>query len=174
MTVSSFTTLTLTPTPIVTFNIRTPSRTLDAIRESREFLIHILSATESGARVSHVFTQGNNPSATTSVFTSPEFGVATYGRKGEAQLPLLAADGVIKVLRCRLHTAEGLEQFGGLVPVGDHVLVLANVVGIVEPPRRADSAEGEEKGLSYLDRAYRYPGSVIDHVRGQEDDNLDE
>ncbi|KJZ77700.1 hypothetical protein HIM_02877 [Hirsutella minnesotensis 3608] len=36
MTMSSFTSLTLTPTPLITFNVATPSRTLDAIASSRE------------------------------------------------------------------------------------------------------------------------------------------
>jgi flavin reductase (DIM6/NTAB) family NADH-FMN oxidoreductase RutF len=164
MTVSSFTTLTLTPTPIITFNIRRPSRTLDAIRESRQFLIHILSATESGAKVAHSFTQGNAGD----VFASQKFAVWNVG--SGCPLPLLSAPGVTKVLRCTLRN-EGPGQ--GLIEVGDHVLVLADVQSIIEPPPSQDKAMLEQRGLSYLDRAYREVGEVIEHVDRKEDDALE-
>src|SRR2546421_1775470 len=59
VTLSSFMILTLTPHPIVTFNIRRPSSTLRAILQSRTFLVHMLAATPSGAKVADTFTKGN-------------------------------------------------------------------------------------------------------------------
>ena len=165
MTVSSFTTLTLTPAPIVTFNIRRPSRTLDAIRESRQFLIHILSATDAGAAVAHNFTQGNSGD----VFAGQKFAVWNCGSK--CPLPLLASPGVMKVLRCKLR--EGNPE-DGLVEVGDHVLVLADVESIIEPPPTKHRAALEDRGLSYLDRAYREVGEVIEVVDPKEDENLEQ
>lgn len=164
MTVSSFTTLTLTPTPIVTFNIRKPSRTLDAIRESRQFLIHILSATKSGATVAHNFTKGN----TADVFANQKFAVWNVG--SGCPLPLLSAPGVTKVLRCKLRD-EGPGE--GLIEIGDHVLVLADVESIIEPPPSKDAASLEDRGLSYLDRAYREAGEIIEVVDTAEDEDLD-
>lgn len=164
MTVSSFTTLTLTPSPIITFNIRKPSRTLDAIRESRQFLIHILSATDSGASVAHNFTKGNSAD----VFAGQEFAVWNVGSK--CPLPLLSAPGVTNVLRCKLRD-EG--QGAGLIEVGDHVLVLADVESIIEPPPSKDASSLEDRGLSYLDRAYREVGEIIDVVNMGEDEEQD-
>lgn len=58
--VSSFNTVTLNP-PTVSFNIRSPSRTLDAIRaDDGRFRIHFLSGEASSAQIAHSFTQGNN------------------------------------------------------------------------------------------------------------------
>lgn len=164
MTVSSFTTLTLTPTPIVTFNIRRPSRTLSAIRESRQFLVHILSATEEGAQTAHGFTKGNQGD----VFKGVNYAVWNAG--SVCPLPLLSSPGVTKVLRCKLRN----EAPGGLVEVGDHVLVLADVESIIEPPPTKHRAALEDRGLSYLDRAYRTVGECIEVVDGMEEERLEE
>jgi len=156
MTVSSFTTLTLTPSPIITFNIRKPSQTLTAISKSKQFLIHILSATESGARVADAFTKGNRIGS--DVFLNSAFAVLKRRANGINQSldpPLLAAEGIMKALRCEL-----LED-KGLIEVGDHVLVLGKVLGIIEPSTKHES-HSCERGLCYLDRAYRKAGSVIE------------
>ncbi|KFY72430.1 hypothetical protein V499_07437 [Pseudogymnoascus sp. VKM F-103] len=164
MTVSSFSTVTLTPTPIISFNIRRPSRTLDAIRQSRQFLIHVLSATEAGANVAHGFTKGNS----TDVFAKQQFAVWNVGSK--YPLPLLSSPGVTKVLRCKLRdVGEG----AGLIEVGDHVLVLADVESIIEPPPTKDAATLEDRGLSYLDRAYREVGKVIQVLDPAESEELE-
>lgn len=62
MTVSSFSSVTLDPKPTITFSITKPSRTYDAIANSRRFNIHVLRDDENGARLAHHFTQGNAPS----------------------------------------------------------------------------------------------------------------
>jgi flavin reductase (DIM6/NTAB) family NADH-FMN oxidoreductase RutF len=151
MTISSFTTLTLTPVPIVTFNIRRPSQTLDAVRASGKFCVHILSANKEGASVANVFTKGNGRNGPGDIWKSKEFVV--FKGKTLEDPPLLRAKGITKVLRCEI-----LEE-NGLVEVGDHMLVLAKVVGILQP----DPVQGEvmEKGLGYLDREYRAVGEVI-------------
>lgn len=59
MTMSSLTSLTLSPTPVISFNIATPSRTLDAVAASRRFNIHVLADDAGGARVADWFTGGN-------------------------------------------------------------------------------------------------------------------
>jgi flavin reductase (DIM6/NTAB) family NADH-FMN oxidoreductase RutF len=69
--------------------------------------------------------------------------------------PLLAAEGVLRVLRCELVEDKGL------VEVGDHVIVLGNVVSIIEPSN-AQSETAEQRGLCYLDRAYREVGNIIE------------
>jgi len=147
MTVSSFTTLTLTPIPIVTFNIRKPSTTLDAIRASGTFFVHILSATVSGARVADAFTKGNGAE----VWRSGEFTVLRRA-KGTMEPPLLAANGITRVLRCKV-----LEEPKGLLDVGDHVLVLGKVLGILVPP----GSEDRDSALCYADREYKQLGDAI-------------
>ncbi|RFU23962.1 hypothetical protein B7463_g12380, partial [Scytalidium lignicola] len=175
MTVSSFTTLTLTPSPIITFNIRRPSRTLEAIRSSKHFLIHMLSATESGARVANVFTQGNvdDDGNEKDVFNNENFiiqpdVVKLVGgeniRSEELILPMLVAEGVTKVLRCEvLNTTHDISKTDGLVEVGDHVLVLAKVLDILKSPIGGSPSSGmdEEDGLCYANGKYRRHGEVI-------------
>ena len=60
MTASSLTSLSLSPTPCVTFNVRTPSRTLDAVAASGRFNIHVLAATPDGVRLAARFALENS------------------------------------------------------------------------------------------------------------------
>lgn len=120
-------------------------------------MIHILSATESGARVADAFTRGNRIGS--DLFLNPAFSVLRQrngGESGGLDPPLLAAEGIIKVLRCEL-----LED-RGLVEVGDHVLVLGKVLSIIESSTEHEAQGVEQGGLCYLDRAYRHVGSVIE------------
>lgn len=157
---SSFTSLSLHPTPLITFNIATPSRTLDAVSHSRDFNIHVLSGDAEGARVSDWFRWGN----------SSDLGVFEEGnlRKGcgcevvqgqeRTGAPLLRGKGVLYGLKCKLVDDE---PHRGLVQVRDHVVVLAEVVDIMEG---RDEPDGQEVfGLAYADRRYRQLGGTIVH-----------
>lgn len=176
MTMSSFTSLSLRPTPIVTFNIATPSRTLDAVTRSREFNIHVLSGDVEGARVAEWFRRGN----------ADGLGVFDQGRmwegcgceyivappeeqqqqrqqqkqrevEGEGEVaPLLRGKGVLYAMRCRVLDDT---PAGGLVRVRDHVVVLAEVVEIVE----GEGGPAEVFGLAYADRRYRVVGDTMVH-----------
>ncbi|KAF3491831.1 putative oxidoreductase [Arthroderma uncinatum] len=59
MTVSSFNTVTLNPTPVISFNVKTPSETYNAIRSSSRFLVHLLSPNEAMARLALEFSKGH-------------------------------------------------------------------------------------------------------------------
>ncbi|CAI6084143.1 unnamed protein product [Clonostachys chloroleuca] len=148
MTMSSFTSLTLTPTPLITFNVLAPSRTLDAITESGEFNIHILAGDRNGAAVAENFTRGNTDP---SVFQSLQSAASKQGTGSLA--PVLVGDGILYVLRCRL--AGDAAPNGGLIRVRDHIVVVAEVVGTVP------GIEDKEFGLSYSDRSFRGAGEVI-------------
>ncbi|CAG9950909.1 unnamed protein product, partial [Clonostachys rosea f. rosea IK726] len=125
MTMSSFTSLTLTPTPLITFNVLAPSRTLDAITESGEFNIHILAGDKDGAAVAENFTRGNTDP---SVFQSLQSAASKQGTIGSSSAaPVLVGDGILYVLRCRL--AGDAAPNGGLIRVRDHIVVVAEVVG---------------------------------------------
>ncbi|KAL3419576.1 flavin reductase like domain-containing protein [Phlyctema vagabunda] len=146
MTLSSFTTLTLTPQPIVTFNIRRPSLTLSALMASKTFNIHILSATPSGAQLADAFTRGNNgrdPFADA---------IQTVQGLDVNESLVLNAPGVLRVLKCCL-----LED-SGCVEVGDHGLVLGRVLDIVH----GQAEEDEVHGLCYADGRYRGVGGIIE------------
>ncbi|KOS17345.1 Uncharacterized protein ESCO_006427 [Escovopsis weberi] len=146
MTMSSFTSLSLSPTPLVSFNVATPSRTLDAIREARLFNIHVMAGDARGAAMADRFTRGNLEDVFGGMqYTTPE-------------IPLLRGDGVLYALRCRLLPDE---PTGGLVRVRDHVIVVGEVLGVMA------GAGTEEFGLAYADRKYRHVGGVI--ARGRRD-----
>jgi hypothetical protein len=114
--------------------------------------------------VAHSFTKGNSKD----VFATQQFAVWNIG--SEYPLPLLSAPGVTEVLRCKLRD-EG--EGAGLIEVGDHVLILADVESIIEPPPRKNAASLEDRGLSYLDRAYREVGNVIDVIDLDENAELE-
>lgn len=146
MTMSSFTSLTLTPTPLVTFNIATPSRTLDAIRASGGFNVHVLNGDEQGANVASHFTKGN---VGDSIFKGLD-----YSQDGD-EAPLLREDGVMFALRCRV-LRDAPEE--GLMRVRDHVIVVGEVMEMV----RVGEEEDEEFGLVYADRRYRQVGGALE------------
>ncbi|CAG1975465.1 unnamed protein product [Fusarium graminearum] len=146
MTMSSFTSLTLTPTPLVTFNIAIPSRTLDAIKASGEFNVHVLSGDERGASVASHFTKGN--------VGGHAFQGLDYTQNGD-EAPVLKEEGVMFALRCKL-LKDAPEE--GLVRVRDHVIVVGEVVEMV----KVEEAEDENFGLVYADRRYRQVGGVLE------------
>ncbi|OJJ97875.1 hypothetical protein ASPACDRAFT_122587 [Aspergillus aculeatus ATCC 16872] len=59
MTVSSFNTVTLHPTPIISFNVRRPSETLTALQSSGRFLVHLLAPHPRTAALARDFSRGN-------------------------------------------------------------------------------------------------------------------
>ena len=100
--------------------------------------------------------------------------VQNAGVENHIVLPRLSGKGIGKVLSCEL--LEGLEpgQSGkvkidfnglrmtpkGLIVVGDHVLVLARVVAVLD--RAGYDSQGETNyGLSYVDGRYRLVGDAI-------------
>ncbi|OLN89777.1 hypothetical protein CCHL11_09511 [Colletotrichum chlorophyti] len=149
MTMSSFVSLSMEPVPLVSFNVRTPSRTLQAIGEGGGvFNVHVLAEGAEGARVAEWFTRGN--SAGEGLFGGLPDGVEVVEEDGEA--PVLEGRGVLFVLRCRV-LGEGI------VRVRDHVVVVGEVEGVLK-------GEGEGFGLVYADRRYRVLGDVL--VKGNE------
>ncbi|KAK6070340.1 flavin reductase like domain-containing protein [Seiridium cupressi] len=60
MTVSSFTSIRLMPTPCITFNISLPSNTYEAIASSHRFNVHILADNEEGVWLANRFAQGGS------------------------------------------------------------------------------------------------------------------
>ena len=127
------------------------------------FLAHLLASSGAGARIADAFARGGNRDG--EVFRDLATGAAAksdrlriFTGKGTQDAPLLAGNGVMQVLRCRL--LEGKE-----VEVEDHKVVVAEVLGILAQPGRRKN--DDEMGLCYADRGYRRLGEVIE-VRGND------
>ncbi|KXX74437.1 FMN reductase (NADH) NtaB [Madurella mycetomatis] len=162
MTMSSFTSLSLLPSPVISFNIATPSRTYDAVAASRRFNVHVLADDPSGARIADWLAKGNASGREVFNKLAGECRCEVDMGAGN-EPPVLKGNGVLYVLRCKL-----LDQpAGGLVRVRDHVIVLGEVVEITE----AKGVEGETEerfGLLYADRRYRQLGNCI--IPGEEEE----
>lgn len=183
MTVSSFTSLSLDPA-LVTFHVATPSRTLDAIRQSGLLNFHVLAGDARGARAAHHFTGGNMCGATwsarglraaglrvrggcrdtnTTTAAAPNAADAADGQLvalwqgSAAEPPVLMGPGVMYVLRCRLFDEDPAR--GGVIMVRGHAVVVAEVVEIVEMSEKTDGHE--QFGLVYADRHYRTLGRTL-------------
>lgn len=170
VTVSSFTSITLHPKPTISFNIRTPSRTWDAISESGRLLAHVLSASPEGAALAHVFTLPYQRPA------EPFFRASRLGsnvrpghRSGSLQLygPSVELEGaVVCIFAARVDPSK-------TVTVGDHKIVVAEVEqvrfrGRGSPGFNRDAAE-HASGLSYAQRGYRGIGEQIEPTAIPED-----
>ncbi|KAH6689346.1 flavin reductase like domain-containing protein [Verticillium dahliae] len=156
MTMSSLTSLTLHPTPLVTFNVATPSRTLTAVKGARRFNVHVLRGGPDGAAVADWFTRGNAEGQHVFSGLGRDGPAVTADMRGEA--PVLRGEGVLYVLRCRVLDDAPAQ---GLVRVRDHVIVVGEVVEIVK-----GEEDGEDEfGLVYADRRYRCVGDGI--VKGE-------
>lgn len=165
MTMSSFTSLALSPSPVVSINIATPSRTYDAVAGSRRFNIHVLSDDVAGARVADWLTRGNAGGRKMWEGLKEECAVEVEEGGEGLEAPTLVGPGVMYVLKCRVLE----EPHGGLVRVQDHVIVLGEVVEIEEGRGggKVEQRDGRRKhvparfGLLYADRRYRQLGNCI-------------
>jgi flavin reductase (DIM6/NTAB) family NADH-FMN oxidoreductase RutF len=178
MTISSFTTITLTPDPIISFNVKVPSQTLSTLSHTKQFLLHILEANEEGARVADAFTRGSKEARKVlhGGFRGLEIGQVGVKRTEikfdapELVLPLLRGGGVSRVLRCEVLSKK--EGKPGLIRLGDHILVIARVIEVLGREGGEQEEGGERRsGLCYADGTYRRVGDIIeikeDEVNGR-------
>ncbi|KAK2850599.1 hypothetical protein FQN49_005509 [Arthroderma sp. PD_2] len=182
MTVSSFNTVTLNPTPVISFNVKTPSETYNAIRSSSRFLVHLLSPNEAMARLALEFSKGYE-------------NVAMNGDKQELSFFRFTAPNDTKALPSvqngeppRLMINQGQEELGiqreqgnaspcqphfpfvfecqylpQSTQAGDHVVIFGSVVNVFSE----DGAQGDamhsarELCLSYADTRFWEMGDNI-------------
>lgn len=133
LTLSSLTSLSLKPNPLLSFNLLKPSRSLDAIEASGRFNIHILSGSKEGQALADWFA-GQNRTQKLFEDTVDRCGCEVVtGRDGVE----LWGEGVKRVVRCKVER---------MVEVRDHVIVVGEVEAI----------EGERPGVSlaYCNRTY--------------------
>lgn len=180
MTMSSFTSLSLDPTPVLALNIAVPSLTLAAIQASRTLNIHVLSGDAEGARVAEWFRRGNAKDL--GIFDEKNLRegcgcklasiadvplIRKKRRKSQTQAPVLMGKGVLYVLRCSLLRDDEGNKHETIFKVRDHVIVLAELSDVVAIGE--DGAEDDRFGLAYADRRYRQLGGTI--VKDEEKKN---
>ncbi|KAF3389619.1 hypothetical protein F1880_004222 [Penicillium rolfsii] len=133
MTVSSFNTVTLTPEPVISFNVRRPSETLNALLSSGRFLVHLLAPSLATATLARDFSKGNTTlAAMLAGHGEFEFEVLRPDSETERPLPILRrrgsdADNRLDfpfVFECRLHPQK--------IDVQDHSIVLGTVLRTIE------------------------------------------
>ena len=146
--VSSFNTVTLDP-PHISFNIKCPSQTLDAIRNAKGlFRIHLLSGTVESSRVVDTFSKGNTEEAymlrkhTVPIFLPQSRNVADAT---ESAAPQIRGNSVVAALECEL-TQE--------LPVADHIIAVAKVNSMATLPEL-------EATLLYHDGAYKKTDGTV-------------
>lgn len=161
VTVSSFNTVTISPHANICFNLKTPSRTWDAISTSETLCAHVLAASPAGARVAQTFTQPyEDPSTPFHQLLASGIdmrkgrmeGTPAHRLRCPVNLACRGANGpVLSQLFARV-------QMDKCVHVGDHVVVVAKVTG-VNSLRTSTDMEG---GLAYASMAYRGIGPVVE------------
>jgi flavin reductase (DIM6/NTAB) family NADH-FMN oxidoreductase RutF len=151
VTVSSFCTVTLQPEPIISFNLRVPSRTWDAINTSRGLQVSLLTASPEGAAAAHAFTLPyERPHEPFERLESLGASVRTLsGRHGR---PHIVWD---KAIYARVNANLLSNQ---CICVGDHMIVVAKVNHV----RLKESSTHPDAGaLAYGMRGYRRLGDEI-------------
>jgi flavin reductase (DIM6/NTAB) family NADH-FMN oxidoreductase RutF len=143
LTVSSFTTICLTPSPFVCFSTRQLSRAADLIAQRRSFIVHLLPSTAEFAKLAEAFSKSDlAPHAHTKHHNPFELG--QWKRDKNWNLPVF--DGVLGALFCTVDKT---------VDVGDHRLWIAEVEDVAVD----DSVDGT--ALGYCGRKYRKEGDPL-------------
>ncbi|KAF5873402.1 putative flavin reductase like domain-containing protein [Botrytis fragariae] len=158
MTLSSFTTLTLSPEPIITFNIKRPSRTLDALKAlypigsgsssakdnpERWFHIHLLEANTSGAQLANHFSRGGP--------MLPEDRKLVYSPGAVSNV---TTKGIRQTFQCEILRNH---ENSGFIDVGDHTLVFGKMmkIGFGEQADKVKGRKKEWRGLCYMQGQYQ-------------------
>lgn len=120
-TISSFNTVTLEPEPVISFNIKKPSSTLDAIEASGRLWVHLLTQTSSAIELADKFTKGHSKDLFQGVSVSQHLGHEGYHKFPRIAFNARGGGGQIAfVLEC-VHLKDKT------VAIGDHVVLFASV-----------------------------------------------
>ena len=177
-TVSSLNTVTLSPYPVISFNINTISSTLDAIYATGQFNVHFLSSNSDGKMIATKFARGN----ANSPFYDEHGKLEPFAQRLDAgQVPSAGSPPVIRprfdrrpvAVPLRLHCSLMREK---VVEIGDHLVVFGQVVKTFYHNEHFDKdTAGETPVLVYANGDYnrceRYRKfkhvNVPKHVEGQ-------
>ena len=134
--VSSFNTVTLDPDPVVSFNLRLPSSTYDAIVVSDHFTVTGIS----NAKIADLFAKGRGIDKHTNYEKS-------IGSVMGPELDI--TDGLFQI-RCQWLKKKSVE-------IGDHVIMIGQVLDIIHNKMQTSLVEP----LIYSQGRYRYAGPSI-------------
>lgn len=168
MTVSSFSTVTLNPEPVISFNVKRPSETLTALQSSGRFLVHLLAPTQGPAALARDFSKGNHNLSIASGEGDFEFASHNSSNNGDGgnsrllPLPLLRRRNTQEhvdfpfVFECKLYPHQ--------MEVYDHTIVLGHIVRtIIQCPLNNGNKAGSGKDLclTYADTRFWEMGHEI-------------
>jgi flavin reductase (DIM6/NTAB) family NADH-FMN oxidoreductase RutF len=154
-TVSSFNTVTMTPFPIVSFNIKRQSATFTAIENAGAFNVHLLNGTPQAEDIATKFASGN----ASAPFHDEDGQVARFAKQdAEAKdaPPIIQAetsagkgDAVTAFrFRCDYMSDKTVE-------IGDHVVVFGEVSAVEDPETQSVTQGSDPRPcLVYVDRRY--------------------
>ncbi|KAG9675762.1 hypothetical protein KCU99_g3904, partial [Aureobasidium melanogenum] len=145
MTVSSLTSVTLEPEPIISFSIRGPSRTLDCITAGQPFAVNFLSGCPLGAQVADIFSKPHeHPSQPFHAVQNLNL-AKVYAQDGDSAPPNISGKHVPARFTCELLPGKSLE-------IGDHTVIFARVTGVW----RSRSPQSDKVTfLAYAQAGYR-------------------
>lgn len=144
--VSSLSTVTLDP-PTISFNIKHPSQTLDAIRAANGlFRVHFLASDEGGARIVELFCRGNHQDAYKTRQENTRIRVPLRRENGSpSESPMLTGESIRAAMECKL-TQE--------LTVADHVILVAEI-------NTLDNIDPQKPSILYIDGSYMCPNGTV-------------
>jgi flavin reductase (DIM6/NTAB) family NADH-FMN oxidoreductase RutF len=172
MTVSSFNTITLYPAPVVSFNVKQPSETLNAIQSSGRFLVHLLASSAATAKLARAFSRGNGNLQPPSGLGDFEFSLLDDASpQSSVEPPALRRQ---KYVPRSEHPATDPADFPFIldciynpeysIQVHDHTIVMGTVVKVLEHPHPNDRGERsttEDLCLTYADTRFWKMGDEV-------------
>ncbi|KAG9192447.1 hypothetical protein G6011_11181 [Alternaria panax] len=142
--VSSLTTVSLDP-PTVSFNIKEPSKTLDAIRAANGlFRVHFPAADRGGAKLVDLFSRGNHPDAYSLRYKQLRL-YQPRDRKHLDNPPSLAPQILGEYVRAAME-CKVTHEF----PVADHVILVAKVNSL-------EQKTSKDPAIMYINGGFRDP-----------------
>ena len=145
-TVSSFNTVTFTPEPIISFNIKRQSATFTAILKSKLFNVHLLNEGSEAERIAAKFASGNegrpfhNEASMIEKFVRQSEDI---GNEKTMKPPVIQGGGATTFRFLCEHLDDKT------VDIGDHVVILGRVVEVEE-----FETSSAQPCLVYVDRKY--------------------
>ncbi|KAL4941571.1 flavin reductase like domain-containing protein [Aspergillus oleicola] len=187
MTVSSFNTVTLTPEPVISFNVRRPSETLHALLASRRFLVHLLKTDKGAADLARDFAMGNHRLARNEGGESGEgmsgfefVGVrpfeegqgqveGTADEKSQLALPMLRWRGKDTASEAKQEAVSSFFPFifecrllpDSVTEVYDHTIVVGRIVRAITSGDPASEISSKDLCLTYANAKFYEVGEEV-------------
>ncbi|KAG7827435.1 hypothetical protein KL920_004689 [Ogataea angusta] len=148
MTLSSVSSLTVSPEPVVQFNLQVPSRTSQTLHESGFLALHILPPVKESVRLARAFSRGTRGNCLTRPFEELRKDEWSYFTTEHLKIPVLSL--AERILICEKHQ---------VFRVYNHELWTCRVREIVQRAVDADATGG----LLYFNRRFHAVGGKLEH-----------